>query len=110
MYWGLFESRRLLRDDLVSAKSIISAKAASKNEVGDGVGWGVGFEVGFGVGVRVGFAVVGFGVGCGVVGAAVVGRSVGFLVGETVGLGVEQHSPRTLQELDGIVSGSSSVS
>ena len=47
--------------------------------------------------------------GCGVVGDAVVGRCVGFLVGETVGLGVEQHSPRTLHELDGIVSGSSPV-
>ena len=83
-------SLRLLRDDLVSAKAIISAKAASKAAVGDGDGWGVGY-----------------GVGCGVVGAAVVGRCVGFLVGETVGLGVEQHSPRMLHEFDGIMSGSS---
>ena len=47
--------------------------------------------------------------GCRVVGAEVVGRWVGFLVGEAVGLGVEQHSPRTLQELEGIMSGSSPV-
>ena len=43
------------------------------------------------------------------VGAAVVGRCVGFFVGETVGLGVEQHSPRTLQEFDGMMPGSSPV-
>ena len=85
-------SLRLLCEDLVSAKSIISANAASKADVGDGVGWGVGL-----------------GVGCGVVGADVVGRCVGFLVGETVGLGVEQHSPRTLHELDGMTSDSSPV-
>ena len=47
--------------------------------------------------------------GLGVVGAAVVGRCVGFLVGEAVGLGVEQHSPLTLQESEGIMSGSSPV-
>ena len=57
----------------------------------------------------VGLGVVGLGVGCRVVGAAVVGCCVGFFVGATVGLGVEQHSPRILQELDGIISGSSPV-
>ena len=47
---------------------------------------------------------MGFGVG-----AAVVGRCVGFLVGDSVGDGVEQHSPGTLHELDGMISGSSPV-
>ena len=53
---------------------------------------------------------VGFGVGLGVVGFGVgegVGRCDGFGVGLAVGLGVEQHSPRTLQLLAGITLGSS---
>jgi hypothetical protein len=52
------------------------------------VGRGVGRSVGGGVG---------FGVGC----------LVGARVGRFVGLGVEQHSPRTLHEFEGILLGSS---
>ena len=70
------------------------------------VGLGVGGLV---VGLGVGLGVVGLGVGRGVVGAAVVGRWVGFFVGETVGLGVEKHSPRTLQELSSMTDASSPV-
>ena len=39
----------------------------------------------------------------------IVGLDVGAFDGDMVGLGVEQHSPRTLQESEGIMSGSSPV-